>query len=431
MKNRNWNIFDSQIKFENTIFCHLEFSLKHEKIDLLIIKSILKECEIEEVVNYIKTKQTAILKKKIWFLYEFLLEEIPIDDLPVGKYDNLLDSEKYFVRNNPIKSKRHKINNNLLGNFDFCPIIIKTEKLSTYTQKNLSLETSELIGKIPNAVMRRAASFLLLSDSKASFEIEGERVPKNRIVRWGKAINQAGKEELSIAEISRLHAILIQDARFNKIGLRDEGVFLGERDRDGEPLPEFIGARDDDLKSLMESWLKLNKSLSEDGIDPVLQAVVIAFSFVYIHPLEDGNGRLHRYLLHHVLAQREFYPKGMIFPISNVILEQLSIYRDVLVNHSSPLMESIEWKATKKGNVEVLNQTIDLYKFFDCTKACEFIYSCVEKTIKETLPNELKYLESFDKTYEEIYDFIELPDNDIKQSGIKIFICLKNFIFIS
>ncbi|HIP51694.1 MAG TPA: hypothetical protein EYG94_06355 [Campylobacterales bacterium] len=31
---------------------------------------------------------------------------------------------------------------------------------------------------------------------------------------------------------------------------------------------------------------------------------MIAFSFVYIHPLEDGNGRIHRYLIHHVLAER-------------------------------------------------------------------------------------------------------------------------------
>lgn len=414
-KNGNWNVFDSQIKFKDTIFGHLEFSLKHEKIDLLILKSILNACSIIEIAEHINENPKAIIKKKIWFLYEFLLEEkIDIDDLPAGKYDNLLDSDNYFVKNNPIKSKRHKINNNLLGTFDFCPIIKKTKKLNAYINKNLSLETTELIGKVSNKIMRRAASFLLLSDSKASFEIEGERVPKNRIERWGKAINEAGKKELSIDEITRLHAILIQDSRFSKIGIREEGVFLGDRDRDGEPIPEFIGAKHDDLEILIESWLQINKSLSADEIDPVLQAVIIAFSFVYIHPLEDGNGRLHRYLFHHVLGQREFYPKGMIFPISNVILDEISTYKDILVEHSMPLMESIEWEATVKGNVEVLNQTIDLYRFFDCTRACEFIYDCVEKTIKETLPEELRYLEAFDNTYEEIYQFIEMPDNEIK-----------------
>lgn len=410
-----WSVFDAQVKFEDTITGHLEFSIKHENIDLLILKSILNVAPKEELIKHININPKAILKKKIWFFYEFLLQkDIPIDDLPAGKYDDLINPEKYFVMNNPIKFKRHKINYNLLGTFKFCPIIRKTEKLKEYIDKNLSLKTSELIGSVPNGIMRRAASFLLLSDSKASFEIEGERVPKKRIERWGKVINEAGKKVLSVDEIERLHAILFQDTRFNKIGLRDEGVFLGERDRDGEPIPEFIGAKSDDLETLINSWMTVNKHLSEDKIDPVLQAVVIAFSFIYIHPLEDGNGRLHRYLLHHVLGQREFYPKGMIFPISNVIADEITTYRDILVEHSSPLMESIEWETTDKNNVKVLNETIDLYRFFDCTRACEFIYSCVEKTIEETLPEELNYLESFDKTYEEIYQLIEMPDNKIK-----------------
>jgi hypothetical protein len=37
--------------------------------------------------------------------------------------------------------------------------------------------------------------------------------------------------------------ILIEDTRFVRAGLRMDGVFLGERDHHGDPLPEFIGAR--------------------------------------------------------------------------------------------------------------------------------------------------------------------------------------------
>jgi Fic family protein len=415
-QNGKWTIFDAQVKVEDTISGHLEFSLKHENIDLLLLKSILNTSPMEEILEHININPKAILKKKIWFFYEFLLQkDLPIDDLPAGKYDDLINSENYFVKNIPIKFKRHKINYNLLGTYKFCPIIRKTEKLKDYIGKNLSLKTSELIGNIPTRIIRRAASFLLLSDSKASFEIEGERVPKNSIERWGKVINEAGKKELSLKEIERLHALLFQDARFNKIGLRDEGVFLGDHDRNGEPIPAFIGAKSEDLETLINSWMKVNKHLSEDKIDPVLQATVLAFSFVYIHPLQDGNGRLHRYLLHHVLGEREFYPKGMIFPISNMILDEITTYKDILEQHSSPLMESIKWEPTDKGNVNVLNETIDLYQFFDCTRACEFIYSCVEKTIEETLPEELNYLESFDNSYEEISQFIEMPDNQIKQ----------------
>jgi Fic family protein len=199
-----------------------------------------------------------------------------------------------------------------------------------------------------------------------------------------------------------------------KIGLRDEEVFLGDRDRDNYPIPEFIGAKSKDLTSLMDDWIKLDSKLTNSEIDPILHTVIIAFTFVYIHPLEDGNGRIHRYLLHNVLAQQNFYPKGMIFPISNVILDEIEKYRDILVTHTGPLMSLIDWEATEAGNVKILNNMDDLYRYFDCTQSCEFFYECVEKTIKETLPDELKYLISFDKSYDAINEVIEMPDNKIK-----------------
>jgi hypothetical protein len=45
------------------------------------------------------------------------------------------------------------------------------------------------------------------------------------------------------------------DQRFVHAGLRDEGVFFGERDDQGDPLPEFIGARAQDLADLMPGLL--------------------------------------------------------------------------------------------------------------------------------------------------------------------------------
>jgi Fic family protein len=41
-------------------------------------------------------------------------------------------------------------------------------------------------------------------------------------------------------------------------------------------------------------------------IDPVVYAA--AFGFVFIHPFIDGNGRLHRYLLHEELSTLGFTP---------------------------------------------------------------------------------------------------------------------------
>src|SRR5439155_777616 len=109
----------------------------------------------------------------------------------------------------------------------------------------------------------RAASFLLLADSRASFEIEGERPPRNRLERWGRAVLQAGKSPLSLDELNRLHGVLIEDTRFIKAGLRPDGVFLGERDHNGDPLPEFIGARPGDLANLVAGILAVNERMRE------------------------------------------------------------------------------------------------------------------------------------------------------------------------
>ena len=415
VKKDNWFVFDSQLSVKEGIFSNLEFAIKHETIDMLILKYIFKTLSQDAITQYIQTNPKRILSKKIWFLYEFLLDvRLPIENLPTGKYDNLLDSKKYILRNQPIKSQRHKINNNLLGTSKICPIITKTQKLQEYMSKDFTTSVSSLLGTVSKSLVKRAASFLLLSDSKASFEIEGERPTKNRIENWGKIINEAGKIPLSVDEIQRLHSILLEDSRFMKIGLRDNEVFLGDRDRDNYPLPEFIGAKSQDLNSLLQDWIELDNLLRSDGIDPILHAVIISFSFVYIHPLEDGNGRLHRYLLHHILAQRNFYPKGMVFPISSVILDEIEKYRNILVAHTKPLMDVIKWEATASGNVKILNETQDFYRFFNPTKSCEFIYESVERTIKETLPDEIKYLNAFDDAYEKINNFIVMPDNKIK-----------------
>jgi Fic family protein len=59
-------------------------------------------------------------------------------------------------------------------------------------------------------------------------------------------------------------------------------------------------------------------------------AAAIAFGFVFIHPFVDGNGRLHRYIIHHVLAKKEFTKQGVIFPVSASILDHINDYKTVL-----------------------------------------------------------------------------------------------------
>jgi len=68
-------------------------------------------------------------------------------------------------------------------------------------------KANEIIGHTGANVVARAASFLLLADSRASFEIEGEKPPRKRLERWGRAVVQAGKNELTFKFVSAIAEI--------------------------------------------------------------------------------------------------------------------------------------------------------------------------------------------------------------------------------
>lgn len=407
---RGWIIFDKRYGPGDTLAGQLTFALRHEDIDLLVLKRLFDAVPKPELEAFVRAAPTGIPVRRAWFLYETLTgQTLDVDNAPRAAAIDVLDPKAYFTGKIRI-SKRHRVRDNLLGTGRFCPVIRRTKALTEFLELDLSAKARDTIGRTGAHLVARAASFMLLADSRASFEIEGERPPRTRLERWGRAILQAGKNRLSLDEIIRLQQVLIEDTRFVRAGLRPDGVFLGERDHNGDPLPEFIGARAGDLGDLMDGLLAANDRMREDGLDAVLKAAATAFGFIYVHPFQDGNGRMHRCLIHHVLAERRFTPPGIVFPVSSVMLDRIDDYRSTLRAHSGPLMPFVAWRPTAERNVEVLNDTSDLYRYFDCTEQAEFLYSCVRRTVEEDLPREIDYLRRHDEAMRRIMDAVEMPD---------------------
>ncbi len=405
-----WTVFDKRYWPGDKVTDHLSFALRHEPIDLLILKRAFDVIPAGEMAAFIKGAPTGALARRVWFFCETLTgATLDIEDSKTVTAADALDPKAYFT-GVPRLSKRHRVRDNLLGRHDYCPIIRRTETLEAFMGRGLAQKAAETVRRTGTHLIARAASFLLLADSRASFEIEGERPPRNRLERWGRAVLQAGKNSLSLEELNRLQGGLIEDMRFIKAGLRPDGIFLGERDHSGDPLPEFVGARPEDLVSLVTGMLATNERMRESDLDPVLQAAATAFGFVYVHPYQDGNGRVHRCLIHHVLAERAFTPPGMVFPVSSVMLDRIDDYRKTLQGHSGPLMEFIEWQPTPDHNVNVTNHTADLYRYFDCTVEAEFLYTCVARTVEHDLPNEIEFLRRQDEARNRIMEIVDMPD---------------------
>jgi len=411
----DWRVFTPRHQPEESLYDHLVFALKYEGIDLLVFKKLFQMIEKSIVENWVKSEPVGHYSRKIWFLYEWLMMlELDIPDLKGGNYVPLLDELLQYPNSISSNSSRHRIRNNLPGTVNFCPLIYKTSKLESFIETRLSDKMNLVINGVHKEILLRTAAFLLLKDSKASFSIEGEVPTQNRAIRWGKAIGQAGSKPLSKDELLRLQQIVIENSRFVELGFRKEGGFVGEHDRSsGEPIPEHISARWQDLDTLVEGLLITGKLLEESSYHPVLAAAAIGFGFVFIHPFVDGNGRIHRYLFHHLLAKMKFTPQGIIFPVSAAIQERIVDYRKVLENYSHPLLDMIEWRKTAANNIEVLNESIDYYRYFDATLQAEFLFECVDYTINKIIPEEVAYLRKYDAMKAWLDDRFQMPDKTV------------------
>ena len=408
-----WRILTPRHAPHPTLEGHLTFALKYEGLDLAVLKRLFLTTGPTEIEALVRAKPTGSYARRIWFLYEWLIgDRVDLPDAAAGRYAPAIDPDRQWAVEGT-NSPRHRVKNNLPGTPEFCPLVFRTKTLDRFIALKLPERAQEIVADVPRDLLARTAAFLLLKDSKSSYAIEGERPPQDRIQRWGRAIGEAGRRALDHEELLRLQNIVIGDARFVKLGLRQEGGFVGEYDRDTRmPLPGHISARPDDLPSLAEGMIVFDHGPAQK-LDPVIAAAVLAFGFVYVHPFEDGNGRIHRYLIHHVLTQCGFNPPGVAFPVSAAILERIDEYRRILEDYSLRLLPLIDWEPTENGNVRVLNETGDFYRFFDATPHAEFLYGCVQKTIEEDLPNETDFLRRYDMFRGRVATIVDMPDRII------------------
>lgn len=411
-----WQMMTPRHAPDTSLTGHLTFAFRYEGIDLAVLAQLFRIEAPDAFAQLVRDAPTGTFSRRAWFLYEWMTGT-PLDVPDAGKVRlvPVVDTDLQLALSEGDPSPRHRVSNNLPGTPQFCPMVRRTDAIGAYQAQAFDERARAAVGQIRADLVTRAAAFLLLNDSKSSFAIEGERPSGARAARWGQAIAEAGSRPLSLGELDRLQRIVIGDQRFVRMGLREEGGFVGVHDRETRmPVPDHISAREVDLRELIGGLVAYAERAVAGGMDPVAAAAVLAFGFVYIHPYVDGNGRLHRWLFHHALASAGFNPPGMVFPISAVILRRIDAYKRTLTSYSGPLLPFIEWEPTPDGNVRVLNDTADFYRFFDATAHVDFLYACVRQTIEEDLPREVHFLEAFDQFNEGVQQIVDMPTGQVE-----------------
>src|ERR1700676_4919648 len=124
---------------------NLKFALRYEPIDLSIYDALFKVLESELLEGWIRQEPTSAYVRRAWFLYEVLTGKIlDAADVPRTGYVNILDP-KLHVTGPVRKIRRQRVNNNLLGDHTYCPVIRRTDVLNRAMVAGLALEAKSLV----------------------------------------------------------------------------------------------------------------------------------------------------------------------------------------------------------------------------------------------------------------------------------------------
>ncbi len=400
----------------NSIPDHIAFLIKYDDLNLDFLKAVFRQIDPQEVAAFINLKPLGIYERKIGFLFEFLTgQQIPVPNRPKSNYVNLLD-EKRYLTGKASKNQRWLINDNLLGSPAFCPTVRRTTILHKLLQEDFPKLFRDMAGEFPPEIFQRAVNYLYTKETRSSYQIENEKPTPGRVERFVQLLVRAGEQPLgdllSETNLTRLQNEIV-DARFAASGFRNFQNYVGQTTAGYKQLIHYICPPPEFTNALMQG---LSASASKmESTPPIVRAAVAAFGFVFIHPFEDGNGRLHRFLIHDMLVRSGLVSKGMIIPVSAHMVSNLREYDMALETFSKPLQEKIRYDVHDDYSLTVTNaaEVEGYYQYPDMTPLCIYLGNTMKATIVEDMRDEMTFLLKYDEAKSEMREIVDMPDKDI------------------
>jgi len=409
---------------------HLQFHLRHEVPQLEFLSRLFQRSGPAFIQAWVDAEPSGQYARRAAFLYEWLMDdELTVPQRLAGAYVDAIDSSRLVAAtaSQAPKQPRWRVRDNLPGTRHFCPTVVRTDALERASALDVRALLDELTAEFGEDLLLRAATWMTLRESKASFAIEGEGDRSSRIQRFADVMARQtgqGAVPLTASLIASLQQdILGERSTITEYGLRQSPVFVGEIIRYQE-IVHYVAPPAADIALMLEGLQQFLERTQ--GESAVLRSAVAAFGFVYIHPLADGNGRIHRFLINDVLRRDGVVPDPVILPVSAVITDDIGerrAYDRVLDHVSKPLMEAVrahvhfEPTRTTYADGVVSNFRFDgdelarpSWRYPDLGRHVEFLSGILRRTLTEQMREESRYLRGHALARAALKEVVEMPD---------------------
>ncbi len=404
---------------ESTAIGHLRFALRYEGLNLEVLSLLFARMGDQEIRDALLAQPTSTLPRRLAYLFEWLTGrslELPADTLPRKlRYVPVLDESLQFGLAIAAgrRVEKYKVIDNLPGTPAFCPLVRKTPYLNAMVGKCLKERTRTTLEKYDRKLVMRAAAYLYLKETHSSFEVEHVKPSAPKARRFADLLHDAETGgPLSEGRFVELQNAVV-DPRFAEASYRQHQNWVGT-DYGYRARIDFVPPRPQDVRPLMDGLVAMAERFRSrpDSIDAVVAASVTSFGFVFVHPFLDGNGRLHRYLIHEQLSTAGFTPKGIILPVSAVILAHLDRYQETLEAFSKHVRDRTDYDpqvptAPATGNDPVY------FRYFDATEQASFLYDALERTVEHDLDAEISFLLGFDRAQAALSSIADWPAHSL------------------
>ena len=403
--------FPSSVAYEDSPLGHLEFALRHEVLNLEVIAAVFDGVSAAMLCERYAATPNGEFIRKACFLWEWMgrgaLEQTARTTLG---YVAMLDPDRYATAGRATRNAKYRIDDNLLGNSDFCPTISRHALDASSDLLSLLESIERQLQAIEDPdLYTRAVQYLLLSETKGSFAIERETASGGKEERFVQLLAHAGAEDTSEEWLVELQNAVVRDDFSKEASFRTKQNWLEDRNARLTYLPPSPVH----LRRLMNGWERFTND-SERAIPLAAKLACGTFGFVYLHPFMDGNGRLHRFMIHHILARSKAVRQDTILPVSATILKQMMReYDHVLNGFSRPVTRLWEYVRADDGPVIRFDLGPAPYAYFNADSELGFLFDAIRRTVDEEIPRELRFLVGFDEACERIDREFDLRGPDV------------------